>query len=776
MQVAMQATTQTSLRPVDRRARAALAAFAVLTAGVSGCSSDKSSSPPDNGKPPDGGKPPPADCRADAPAFVREVALALLGRRPSSQHEVDAYVALYQQVEAASKAGASTAKPREVVARAMLARPEKLARWTTHVMDALRVTRIEDQSQVACWGQAMRDKVDPALAIYVRDNAATAPGSGEFSMLDLARSAIAADDPTPVYRAHLFPLVNRPFAGANASRLELELARREEYGSIFDGAYLNRDIVCLGCHNSESSVTFTPDPATNRHWPLAGHLDAAVFGASDGMAPARAHAMFRYDGFANQGDDEGAAGQPRVTKRPWGMVGCGEFTDPATLTDDPAGIDGSFATMRGKRLTVFDLDGALRHGFDRLRGGAIAVGGGGAIADPEAALAYMVATSIVEGVWRETVGTRLTIANYFPRNQASRDMLQRLTDGFVKHKFSLDALLVDIVTSEYFARKPPEASCGESPYAYPAIYDPWTFDDGDAARRGNGPGDAVAPVSARALLSAAYAGLEWPAPGEEPFPVDETDCADLTCPELKSSCADNVCCATYHAKCDGGAPVGSSDELSFQRSIGVFLKNGERGFRGLDFQARLGWEDRFGACRKPAWVTGDDFIARAVAAGRAAPGATTGNVIALIKDRLIGEPQIDPGAETAALEAVTGAPLSSPAASLGEAAARRVCGVVMSSPQFVLQGMAARGGAAPSVTLAGDGFDDACAKIASAAIPGWRVTCAAGTLTAAPQAAGTAAPPVVAPAMVAPLTSVRRTPVRRAPAARLPVDRQAVRR
>jgi len=175
-------------------ARVALA----LIVGVFGCSSDKSPSPPDPGNPPDGGKPPPADCSADAPAFVREAQLAILGRRPASQHEVDAYVALYRQVDAAHKAGTAVATPREVVARAMLARPEKLARWTTHVMDALRVTRIEDQSQALCWGQAMRDKVDPALAIYVRDHAATAPGSGEFSMLDLARSAIAADDPTPV--------------------------------------------------------------------------------------------------------------------------------------------------------------------------------------------------------------------------------------------------------------------------------------------------------------------------------------------------------------------------------------------------------------------------------------------------------------------------------------------------------------------------------------------------------------------------------------------------
>ena len=38
------------------------------------------------------------------------------------------------------------------------------------------------------------------------------------------------------------------------------------------------------------------------------------------------------------------------------------------------------------------------------------VGPDGSIADPDQALAYMVATNIVEGVWREAVGTRLTIA------------------------------------------------------------------------------------------------------------------------------------------------------------------------------------------------------------------------------------------------------------------------------------------------------------------------------------------------------------------------------
>jgi hypothetical protein len=642
------------------------------------------------------------ECGAAAPAFVREASLALLGHRPSSQREVDAYVALYQQADAARTAGKTTADPRAVVARVMLARPEKIERWTQHFMDALRVTRIGVQSQASCWGKAKLPTIDGALARFVRDSSATASAPSAFTMLDLAHSAIAANDPTPIYRAHLFALVSAPIPAANVGKVEAELARREDYGNAFDAAYLNRDIVCLGCHNSEFSVTDAPDPKIDRHWPLAGHVDQAVFGMSNGEDTTRAHAAFRFDGFADEQFGGVAA---------FGLdAACGRFAAPASIPADPAGIDGRFATLVGQKLTVFDLDAALKRGLDALRGKSLAVAADGTVADADAAFAYMVATQVVEGVWREVVGTRLTIANYFPRNQASRDLLQHLTDHFVQSGYSLDDLLVDIVTSDYFARKAPEEACGIGPYNYPDVYDPWVIADTDAARRGNGPGDAVAPVSVRTLLAAAYAGLEWLPASDEQFPQEQS------------------------------ASQAPEDQLGFLRSVGAYLKSGERGFRGLDFQARLGWEDRFGACRKPARVTGKDLVDRALDAGRAAPGATVGDVVALIKDRLVGEPVIDETAgaggtsERAAVEAMVGVPLTAPAAMLTDAAARRVCGVLLSSPQFVLQGLAGRGGPAPKLTLPGDGFDDACARIRDAKVAGWMITCAPGTLTATPGA------------------------------------------
>ncbi len=697
--------------------RAGLTAIVAALAINAGCGSDPKPPPP----------PPPVptfdQCTSTPAGFVRDASLALLGQRPRSQREVDAYVALYDQVAAAQAAGTTTDTPRAVVARALLARPERLPRWTGHFMDALRVQRIDDQHQESCYGTTSLPTVSGDLARAVRDTdaIATTPGGG-FTMLDLARSAIALGDVTPLYRGHLFAMTSRPITAANVPPVEAELARREDLGGTFHAAYLGRDQVCLGCHNSEGSVTDHPDPALDRHWPLAGRLDRAVFGAADGVETARVNAAFRVEDLIRESGG----------RTPWGMSSrCGRFTPPTNLPADPAGVDGKLASLAGDRLTVFDLDAALHRGFDALRGTGLVVGADGAIADPDAALAYLVATAIVEGVWREVVGSPLIIPTYFPRTPAARDLLQRLTDDFVKGGFALDPLLVAIVSTPYFSRQPPEAGCGPNPYDYPAVFDPWTLADPDPARRGNGAGDAVAAVSPRTLLSASRAALGWTPPGSELFPKDETECAPLSCNQLSALCGFGSCCETLDTKCRGMAPTTNVDEEPFQRSVGVFLKNGEQGFRGLDVQARLAWEDRFGACGKPRFVTGDDFLDQVVALGRTTAGATVGDVVAVIKDRLVGEP-VTAGAETDALAAVLGAPLTAPATALDVAGARRLCGALLASPQFLLGGVAGRGGPAPTLVLPGDGFDEACARIAGATVTGWSVTCAPGTLTAAP--------------------------------------------
>jgi hypothetical protein len=118
----------------------------------------------------------------------------------------------------------------------------------------------------------------------VRDQPPEAGSDGKAAptFADIVYGSIDLDDVTPIYTENLFTMVNKTYAGANALPVALELSRRSDFGAWFDGAYLNRDMVCLGCHNSEFSVTASPDPATNRHYPVPGLFEKALFGDSTG--------------------------------------------------------------------------------------------------------------------------------------------------------------------------------------------------------------------------------------------------------------------------------------------------------------------------------------------------------------------------------------------------------------------------------------------------------------------------------------------------------------
>ena len=697
-------------------AGAALAAVLATLAGCSGCGNDPKQPAPDAAIDP--------RCTSHPDTFVRQTFLALAGRRPRSQAETDVYVDLY------TAAAASGDDPKTAVARAIMARPELTERWIDVAMDALHVQRADIQTEAACWQHGLRSDAttDPALAIAIRDQAATGAGDGhgQWTLVDLARSAMALDDLTPLYRAQLFSLVSHPIPAANVAPVEAELARREDFGTTFDAGYLHRDIVCLGCHTSAHSVTDSDDPATDRFWPVPGAPEAAVYGDPTGVAPGRAHAAFRVDGFVSDG---------RGGNRPWGWSeACGLFNSPASLQDDPADLDAKLGSITGKRATVYDLEQALSRGFAKLRASGPPTDQT-PLADPDAALAWLVTVKMAEDVWREATGTPLTIANYFPRNQAASEQLSRLAGTLVTNNYSLRALLVAVVTSDYFDLPAPEAGCGGGPYPLANVFDPWVIADPDEAKRHNGAGDAVQPVPPRALVTAANAALEWgPPPDATRFADYGEGCDGLTCTELHGDCQQfGACCETEKAVCkDGG--MDPALELAFERGVGMFLRNSERGFAGLDFQGRLSWEDRYGACARPAWVT-EDALDRLVAAGAADPTATARDVVAALKDRLIGEPAIADGAETSALTDVVGA-LDAPASAVTAPALRQVCAALLASPQFLLRGVAGRGGERPKLTPANADYAAICGELAASGIgaPVTSVTCTGDklALTAAP--------------------------------------------
>ena len=641
------------------------------------------------------------DCGDGDQAFVRRALLGLGGRRPWSQAEVNAWQDVIAGVHAADRAwndlplaGTPSADERnharKVAVRAMLRGPAYNERWSEFLMDALRVSRIETKSQQKCYGSPLPKPYDDgALARWFRDNDSLAQGvpSPGFTMQHLLSSALEADDVSVVYRAHLFAMVAQPFDAANVAALELERARRQDFGRVFDAAYLHRDLGCLSCHNSEASVTSHPDPRLNRAWPVAGRFEAALYGKANGLHPPgdeatkgsnelRAHSMLRYDGVANGSD----------RKAPFGWSpDCGLFKLPKN--DDPLGIDTRFATVTGTKASVWDLERALQAGIDHLAQGPLKMDADGTIADPDDAFAWLVAQSVVEKVWTEAVGTRLTIANYFPRTEIQRDLLHELTQEFVASHFSLRKLLLAIATHPAFLLQPPELGCGAEPYELPPLYDPWTSAEADPAQRPNSPADVIHALSGRLLRRSLHTAMAWPQPPDYP----------------------------------------KSAEQALQLAIGLFLKDAEPGQRGLDFQGRLAWEARYGVCQKPNLY---DYVDLVAAATGTVADATLGDAVAALKDRLLGDGRIEP-AEGALLEKLLGQPLATPVAhGLLEGQLRKVCGVLVSTPQFLLGGMVAPTTRdvprlTPEVAGAVASCQDIGKAFAAAGLP-YVVTCVAG--------------------------------------------------
>lgn len=657
------------------------------------------------------------ECQASDQAWVRRAIVAVSGRKPWGQAEVNAYtdaIAAIREadLEAAGKFGElggalppygdDLVNARKLVARALMREDAFRQRWSDFFMDTLRVNRIETKSLQQCYGAPTGAAFDSGnLAAYVRDNDATAKSPPlAFTMNHLLSSAIELDDLSPVYRANLFAMMSQPYSGANVGQYEMERARRQNFGAIFERAYLHRDRVCLTCHNSEFSVTYSDDPALNRAWPVPGLFEVALYGNSAGMHPIeeqetkgtdemRAISMLRYWGV---GDGGGSA--------PYGWNGnaCGTFRVPSE--DDPLGVDTYFGSIRstpeapnkGRRASVWDLERSLKRGVDQLAAHGLRRLPGGVLADPDEAFAYMVAQNVVDVVWAEVMGTRLTIANYFPRTEVQRDILMGLTEKFVASHFSLRELLTDMLAHPAFNLKAPEEGCGAAPYEVPRIFDPWTIADKDIGRRGNSPADGVFAISSRPLRRSLHRAMEWPHYSE--YPNDGT-------------------------------------EQGFQLAIGFALKDAEPGFRGLDFQGRLSWEASYGAC-KP--LSANDFIHKIVARAQATPGATVGDAVIALKDRLLGEPWVEPTTEKPQIEALVQATLEDTNLTGLDTKLRSFCGVLVAAPQFMLGGIPAKDATdVPKLTPPEISYEGTCGYVSFVAgqiSAPYTITCGPGTISA----------------------------------------------
>jgi len=562
---------------------------------------------------------PPSSCDAGDDAWVQRAIPLMWGRKPRGSAEVRAWSAMVAQ------------EGREAVVRAMAEDPEFAGWWRQWIADALAVARSGDKAYSACFMSPRRDTHDGSLTQYIRGvsepwSAPTPPG-GSFNMADVILDAIEADDLAVAWQVNLYSRMNRPVQGANVSIEELEFNRRTNFGESFFETYLNRNLDCVLCHNSQFSTTDDEDARYDRTWQLPGFHETALLGSNISFVKEEAYAIFRTEDVLRY---EGA-------RRPFGMHGeCGRLRGPNSITGpDLLGQDLTiFIDEYGPEGSVWQLERNLATGADMLAADGLDIVGEGQVSGRES-FAYLLGARISDLVFEQATGGRLTIAHGFPRNLEQASRLEALTDGFVGTGFSLRELLVDITADELFNPGLP-SECEMQSYGLPPVSNPWSREEEDPEKRKNSPGDLVHRHTARVLLNSANDHLGWAPPRGWRL---------------------------------------SEAESEFQASIGVWLRESQPGFNGTDFQGLLALHDRYAACEsaEPDWIDAllDDSV-----------GRSTREVVATLKDRLLANGAIAPDEEPL-LQALLG-PLDDPADALDPGALRAVCGAIVTSPSYML--------------------------------------------------------------------------------------------
>ena len=326
---------------------------------------------------------PPKDDEGNA-SFAREAIPVVLGRRALGVDEVEAVADIAQLLG------------RDVAVRMLMKDNAYVEHWGNAIIDILRMQRDPDGGLAAqdntCWGPPTRATPDPAIATWVRDHGPGAAGAPPaWNMTDLVYSAVLIDDLSVIYRANLFTLSMRR-AGGNGGTSELT--------DVLQRVYLNRDAVCLRCHNVQFSTSNKTDGSGNitwrRLWTIPGHPEKALYGnyydaaaVNDRMRP-----IMRGD---VRKPVPGAFGT-----RPWGMAeACAKDTSTplasnnSTLTHQgfqtlgagtPNNAGAAFGSLVGSvnpKVSLWELEASLRQGVTNLKDGYERFPASGALLPPD---------------------------------------------------------------------------------------------------------------------------------------------------------------------------------------------------------------------------------------------------------------------------------------------------------------------------------------------------------------------------------------------------------
>ena len=426
-------------------------------------------------------------------------------------------------------------------------------------------------------------------------------------MLDLLRSALRSTMSRSSIAPTSSPWCRRPIPAANVPPVEAELARREDFGQLFDAAYLNRDLVCLGCHNSDFSVTSRPEPADNRHWPpVPAPRDRDLRRGDRHRGGARARRLpLLGPGHrsAGRGRDPAVglgcvvrqlrprrhrsgsgrrgrkAGQPH--RRPPHRLRSGRGSAPrlrAPRRRRPG-------PRRGRR----HLRSGRGHGVPGRRDhrrGRMARGHRHASHHRQRLPAQRGRARRPGRAHRRLPGRRVLAARAARQHPDLRLLQPAAARGRLRRPVRHAACLrpvgrigIRIRRGGRTDRATPSRRCRRASCCAPRT------------RRSSGRARSSTP-SPRSRPSSRSAARPTPA---RRWPASAS--ARASAARRTSSSA-----PTRRSNATPAAEL-----RAFERGIGIFLKHADRGFRGLDFQARLVLEDAFGACANPG--PAPDFVA-----------------------------------------------------------------------------------------------------------------------------------------------------------------------